>query len=43
LTYEDDMSVAEGADQEDKMHGAGPVVNNNTNAINDEITQLVGL
>jgi hypothetical protein len=36
------MSVAEGADQEDRMH-AGSVVNNNTNAINDEITQLVGL
>jgi hypothetical protein len=42
LTYEDDMSVGEGADQEDEMH-TGPVVNNNTNAINDEITQSVGL
>jgi hypothetical protein len=37
------MSVAEEADQEDKIH-TGPVVNNNTNAItNDEITQLVVL
>ena len=42
LTYEDDMSVAEGADQEDEMH-TEPVVHNKTNTINDEMTQLVGL
>jgi hypothetical protein len=41
LTYEDDMSVGEGADQEDEMH-TEPVVHNKTNTINDEIIQSAG-